>query len=83
MHQRARTDPSGGRGATRVPTGTQENADLGLAAPPWPTIGRAECCQSSSAKRMILHALLARSGMSGPFGKSCVHAKYGTPLATH
>lgn len=28
MHQRARTDPSGGRGATRVPTGTHENADL-------------------------------------------------------
>src|ERR1700757_3904364 len=28
MHQRARTDPSGGRGATRVPTGTQGNADL-------------------------------------------------------
>jgi hypothetical protein len=28
MHQRARTDPSGGRGATRVPTGTQENARL-------------------------------------------------------
>src|SRR6478672_5947054 len=26
MHQRARTDPSGGRGATRVPTGTQGNA---------------------------------------------------------
>src|SRR6476646_5105573 len=23
MHQRARTDPSGGRGATRVPTGTR------------------------------------------------------------
>lgn len=30
MHQRARTDPSGGRGATRVPTGTQGNADLEL-----------------------------------------------------
>src|SRR6476469_4211875 len=28
MHQRARTDPSGGRGATRVPTGTQGNAEL-------------------------------------------------------
>jgi len=30
MHQRARTDPSGGRGATRVPTGTQGNAELVL-----------------------------------------------------
>ena len=30
MHQRARTDPSGGRGATRVPTGTEGNADLVL-----------------------------------------------------
>ena len=29
MHQSARTDPSGGRGATHVPTGTHENADLG------------------------------------------------------
>jgi hypothetical protein len=25
MHQRARTDPSGGRGATRVPTGTHND----------------------------------------------------------
>ena len=33
MHQRARTDPSGGRGATRVPTGTQGNADLALQLP--------------------------------------------------
>src|SRR6476619_6675217 len=32
MHQRARTDPSGGRGATRVPTGTQGNAELGARA---------------------------------------------------
>jgi hypothetical protein len=28
MHQRARTDLCGGRGATRVPTATQGNADL-------------------------------------------------------
>src|SRR4029077_17439815 len=34
MHQRARTDPSGGRGATRVPTGTQGNADLVMKAGP-------------------------------------------------
>ena len=36
MHQRARTDPSGGRGATRVPTGTQGNADLVLLVIPVP-----------------------------------------------
>ena len=28
MHQRARTDLCGGRGATRVPTATEGNADL-------------------------------------------------------
>jgi len=28
MHQSARTDPSGGRGATHVPTGTQGNGRL-------------------------------------------------------
>lgn len=33
MHQRARTDPSGGRGATRVPTGTQGNAELARLLP--------------------------------------------------
>ena len=30
MHQRARTELCGGRGATRVPTATQGNADLAL-----------------------------------------------------
>jgi len=42
MHQRARTDPSGGRGATRVPTGTQGNADL--VEPSLPSLTR-QCVQ--------------------------------------